>query len=55
LIKPERKRGLEISGSYNMHRGHDAHKILVRKSERKRPLEIYRSDWEDNIKTDLKK
>jgi hypothetical protein len=42
--------------------GHVAHmgemtneyKILVRKSERKRPLRRHRHRWEDNIRTDLR-
>jgi hypothetical protein len=30
----------------------NAHKVLVRKPERNRPLRIYRHRWEDNIKKD---
>jgi hypothetical protein len=32
----------------------NAHTILVKKSERRRPLEKPRRMWEDNIKTDLR-
>jgi hypothetical protein len=32
----------------------NAYKILVRKSEGKRPLRRHRHGWEDNIKVDLK-
>jgi hypothetical protein len=32
----------------------DAHRALVGKSEGRRPLEIPRRRWEDNIKMDLR-
>jgi hypothetical protein len=37
-----------------MGHGRDEHKILVRKSEWKRPHERHRHRWEENIKIDLK-
>jgi hypothetical protein len=32
----------------------NAYRILVKKSERRRPLGRYRRRWEDNIKMDLR-
>jgi len=41
--------------TYNTHGDMiNAYKILVRKSERKRPLERSRRKWEDNIKIYIK-
>jgi hypothetical protein len=37
-----------------MEEGRDIYRILVRKSEDKRPLERPRCRWEDNIKLDLR-
>ena len=36
-----------------MEEGRGVHKVLVRKSDGKRPLGRPRRRWEDNIKTDL--
>jgi hypothetical protein len=43
----------EIGGACSMIKTYEKC-ILVRKPERKRPLERSRYRWEDNIKTDLK-
>jgi hypothetical protein len=40
-------------GAYGEGRG--VHRVLVRKSEGKRPLGRLRRKWEDNIKMDLQK
>jgi hypothetical protein len=47
--------GIDVFGlKYIMREKRNAYKILVRKPERKRPLERGRHRWNDNIKTDLR-
>jgi hypothetical protein len=40
--------------SCSTHEGDDKFKVLIGKSEGRRPLTTYRHRWEDTIKTDLK-
>jgi hypothetical protein len=43
-----------MTGAFSMGQERNARKVLVRRSEGKRQLDIPRCRWEDNIRMDLK-
>jgi hypothetical protein len=55
IVKVIKSRRMRWAGHVaRMDKGRGAYGVLVRKPEGKRPLEIPRRTWEDNIKLDLR-